>query len=418
MALTGCSSGSSESSSPVSEDASGQDITLWLAGSDTPDELRQYLIDTYAETTGGTLTIEEQAWGDLISNLTTALPDSANTPDVVEIGNTQSATFTTAGAFLDISDMVEELGGDDLLQGFLEAGSVGDTTYAVPYYAGSRVVFYRKDIWEAAGLTVPSTLEEFNEDVKTLKSSDQAGLWIGGSDWRNAISWIFANGGELATYDGSTWTSTFSDANTITGLEQFQDLFQNASTASTTDTDAETYLKLNDATDTGTPDAATALAPSWAYWSIGDPVTLEDGTEGVEWNDDKWGVFALPGVDGGVAPVFAGGSNIAISAASTKQAGAKELLKIIFSEEYQTMLAENGLLPGNTSYNSAVPESVYSEAAVTAAENAKLTPAAPGWAALEESGLLEEFFSKVADGGDIEALAAEYDPQFTEYLNQ
>ena len=51
-----------------------------------------------------------------------------------------------------------------------------------------------------------------------------------------------------------------------------------------------------------------------------------------------------------VAPVFAGGSNIGISAASEKQESALELMKIIFSDEYQTLLAENGLGPANTDF--------------------------------------------------------------------
>jgi N,N'-diacetylchitobiose transport system substrate-binding protein len=47
----------------------------------------------------------------------------------------------------------------------------------------------------------------------------------------------------------------------------------------------------------------------------------------------------------------------------------------------------------------------------------KLTPAAPGWAAVEGSGLLEEFFQKVAEGGDIAALAAEYDEKINALIN-
>ena len=33
----------------------------------------------------------------------------------------------------------------------------------VPYYFGSRAVFYRSDIYEAAGVEVPTTLEEYTE---------------------------------------------------------------------------------------------------------------------------------------------------------------------------------------------------------------------------------------------------------------
>lgn len=125
----------------------------------------------------------------------------------------------------------------------------------------------------------------------------------------------------------------------------------------------------------------------------------------------------LPGVDGGVAPVFAGGSNIAISATSTKQEGAAELLRIIFSAEYQEMLGANGLGPGNLDHVSSLGDDQFATALATSAEHSKLTPAAPGWAAVEGSGLLEEFFGKVNGGGDIASLAAEYDAKITPLLN-
>src|SRR5690606_22292718 len=187
---------------------------------------------------GGKLTIEQQDWGDALTKLTNQLPDSKNTPDVTEIGNTWSPTFTTAGAFSDLSAIYEDLGGDKLLESFVEVGEVDGKQYALPYYFGSRYITYRKDVWEAAGLEVPKTLAEFNDSVAQLKTADQAGFYIGGQDWRNGVSWIFANGGELATKDGDTWASSLSDPDTIKGLEQFQDLFENASNAPATEQDS------------------------------------------------------------------------------------------------------------------------------------------------------------------------------------
>ena len=55
----------------------------------------------------------------------------------------------------------------------------------------------------------------------------------------------------------------------------------------------------------------------------------------------------LPGNDGKPAPVFAGGSNIGISAKSKNQEGSRELLTIIFSSEYQRMRGQNGRGPAN-----------------------------------------------------------------------
>jgi N,N'-diacetylchitobiose transport system substrate-binding protein len=413
IVLAGCSTPA------PAEDEGGKDITLWLMGGDTPDALREFLQTEYADATGGTLTIEEQDWADALSKLTTSLPDAENTPDVTEIGNTWSPTFTTVGAFSDISDMYDELGGDNLLQGFVEVGEVDGANYALPYYFGSRYIFYRKDLWAAAGLAVPTTLEEFNEGVATLKTAGQSGFYIGGQDWRNGISWIFANGGDLAAKDGDTWKSTLSDPNTIKGLEQLQAVYTSASLAPVTEADSTPWVNINNNEATGAPEAATIIAPGWAHWSIGDlaPDPADDTKTIATWNPETFGVFVLPGVDGGVAPVFAGGSNIAISAASKNQAAARELMKIIFSPEYQQLLGANGLGPANLEYASSLGDDEFATALAESAAGSKLTPAAPGWAAVEGSGLLEEFFGKVNGGGDIEALAAEYDEKINELLN-
>ncbi len=412
--------------------ASGpQDITLWLAGGDTPDALRAFLKTAYKAKNGGTLKIEEQAWPDLVTKLTTALPDANNTPDVVEIGNTQSPTFTNVGAFSDISDLYPALGGDKLLQSFVEVGKVDGKNYTLPYYFGSRYMFYRKDIYSAAGVSVPKTLDEFNTTVKTITTKnpknikDFSGFFIGGQDWRNGISWVFANGGELAKKEGATWTSTLSDPNTIKGLTQLQGIFADASKAPKTAKDATPWLYINDSDvikdDADNPKkvtgktslaAATIMAPNWAHWSIGD---LKNDKR--VWNDDKFGVFVLPGNDGKPAPVFAGGSNIGISAASKNQAGARDLMTIIFSSAYQKLLGKNGLGPANSDYVSSLGDDQFAKALIASASNSKLTPAAPGWATVEASGKLEEFFSKIAEGGDVTALAKEYDAVLTPMLN-
>jgi N,N'-diacetylchitobiose transport system substrate-binding protein len=437
LVLAGCSSSSDDESTSPSADASAgtsgeataveaADITLWLMGGDTPADLRTYLEDTYKAENGGTLTIEEQGWGDAVAKLTTALPDAANTPDVTEIGNTWSPTFTTVGAFTDLTDMYDELGGDSLLQSFVEVGKFDDKNYALPYYFGSRSNIYRKDVYEAAGLSAPTTLQEFSDNAAALKTDAMSGFYLGGSDWRNGVSWIFANGGELAVQDGGEWVSTLSDPNTIKGLTMLQDLYTSSSNAPVGEFDSTPWVNINDNEETGAPEAATIMAPNWAHWSVGDTsldddgnvVVGDDGTTPVRtWNDEKFGVFALPGLDGGAAPVFAGGSNIGISAASPNQDAAKQLMTIIFSDEYQTMLATAGLGPANLDFTSALGDDEFAKINIEAASNSKLTPAAPGWAAVEGKQIYEEFFGKVNAGGDIAALAAEYDEMLTPLLN-
>jgi len=435
LALTACSTGTTEPEG--GDSATGGEaatIKLWLAGSDTNDDLRAYLVDTFAaENPGSKLVIEEQPWDDLDAKLTTALPDANNTPDVVELGNTQSPTYTNVGAFLDISDMYDELGGSDLLQSFVAAGEVDGKNYTLPYYYGSRYMFLRTDVWAEAGLEMPKTLDEFSSSVVTLTQKNPrgienfSGIFLGGQDWQAGISWIFANGGDLATKDGDQWVSTLSDPNSIKGLTQLQGIYLNASKAPADASDDSPWLYINDTDEAKGADgevtastslaAATIMAPGWAHWSIGDLVTDADGKPAREWNDAKFGVLVLPGNDGKPAPVFAGGSNIGISARSQHPELAKSLMRIIFSDEYQEMLGGAGLGPANQKFVSSLGDDQFATAMVESASNSKLTPAAPGWATVESTRVLEEFFSKISQGGDVTALAEEYDAKITPMLN-
>ncbi|MDV3220535.1 extracellular solute-binding protein [Intrasporangium sp.] len=433
--LLGACSSAGPTDSPTTSgppDNSKRTLTLWLIGADTNQDLRTYLTDTFTAKTGATLRIEEQTWGDIVTKLTTSLPDENNTPDVTELGNTQAPTFTNVGAFADVSDLYEELGGDKLLPSFVEVGSVDGKKYALPYYFGSRYLFTRADVWKEAGVNEPTTLDEFNAAVTQITAKNPRGIdnfsgfFLGGQDWRNGISWIFANGGDLAKKENGQWVSTLSDPNTLTGLAQLQDLYRNASKAPADAKDATPWLYVND-TDEVLDDegkavgktslaAATIMAPGWAHWSIGD-LKEKDGKPVREWNPKKFGVFVLPGNDGKPAPVFAGGSNIGISAKSKNQDLARELLRIIFSPEYQQQLGAAGLGPANSDYVSSLGTDEFAKALIDSASNSKLTPAAPGWAAVESQQVLEEFFGKIRDASDLAALAKEYDARITPMLN-
>lgn len=435
LALTACSP-SDEADPPGEEpDESASvepaEITLWLNGTDTPEDLRQYLIDTFAEENpGSTLVIEQQDWTGLVPRLQTALASAEQTPDVVEIGNTQAAAFSYAGAFTDLTDLVPELGGDKLLPGFVEAGTADGKVYAVPYYSGARAVFYRKDLFQQAGVEVPTTLEEFTEAAVTLQEANPAGtpnfsgFWFPGQDWYNGAAWIFEYGGDLAVKEGDEWQGALSSPESLEGLEQVQRLFEEGTNAPADADSNEPWVPFNNG------EAAMFSAPTWARWSIDlpecnkavDPEDTSDAANALRaeqqaCNEEKTGIFALPSVEGGEpATVFAGGSNIAIPAMSENQELARSLMSIIFGEEFQTMLASKGLIPANSDYAD-LGDDVYATTAVEAALGAKLTPPAEKWADVESGRILEDFFQKIASGEDLEQAAQEADQLIADTLN-
>jgi N,N'-diacetylchitobiose transport system substrate-binding protein len=403
------------------EPESSDDIVLWLVGTDTGDDLREHLIATFEERNpGASLTIEQKEWPTLVADLEAAIVDPQATPDVVEIGNTQAPTFATSGTLRPIApELYAELGGPDLLQSFVEAGSVDGTVYALPYYFGSRYVFYRKDLWDEAGFEVPRTLDEFGETVAALRTESTAGLAMGGQDWRNGISWVFAHGGELAVKSGDQWVSTLADPQTVEGLTAWQEVFETSTYMPATEVDVAYWDYINGDDDSADPAAATMMAPSWARWSVGD-LTLDDRGIAVRdgmVDDSRFDIFALPGVDGGVAPVFAGGSNLAVSALTRNVALSEDLLRIVYSPEYQSLLARAGLGPANLRYTDLMTGDKFGRTLVETAEASKLTPPAPGWAEIEARGIYEDLFKEIARGGDVAELATRYDAIITPLLD-
>ncbi|WP_345801734.1 extracellular solute-binding protein [Microbacterium sp. AZCO] len=408
LILAGCSTSGGDAGST---DGKGAEVRVWLVGTDTPQDARDYLKKTFEdENPGSTLVIEEQQWTGLVDKLTTSL-SSNDSPDVVEMGNTQAPAFTSSGALLSLEDIKEKLGGKDLLPGFVEAGSWDGKLYAAPYYSGARVVFYNTSMYDQAGVTVPTTLDQYVTNGTTLAAAlpGVSGVYFPGKDWYNALPFIWENGGEIAVKDGDKWDAQLSSDKSVKGLEQVQTLMTQASLAPKDGDEANGWVPFR------TEQAATYSAPSWAYWSI---VADEDKKPTAV--ADTTGYFALPGMkEGSTAQVFAGGSNVGISAKSKNPDLAKSALEIMLSDDYQTILAKAGLVPALTSLGDQVAAATPELAKViaAAAANAKLTPASPNWADVEAQGIMQDLFVNIANGGDVKSLAQDADKQIESILN-
>ncbi|UYN83387.1 MAG: extracellular solute-binding protein [Microcella sp.] len=405
VALAGCAT------AEAPEASTGAEIRVWLVGTDTPQEARDYLKQTFeAENPGNTLVIEEQAWGGLVDKLTTSLSGS-DSPDVVEVGNTQAAAFTSAGAFLDLTDDFASLGGSDLLPGFVEAGSYDGAFYAAPYYSGARVVFYDTALYDELGLSVPTTLDEYVANGQAIAAAKPgvSGIYFPGQDWYNALPYVWEHGGDIATFEGGEWVAGLSSPESIAGLQMVQEVMTTASVAPKDGNEAEAQVPFC------AGEIGHLSAPSWFKWAILAPADAD--APGCPEREASLGVFALPGLDGGPAQVFAGGSNIAVSANSAHPELAKKALAIMLSEGYQSIMGAAGLVPALVSLGDTIGTDATAQAISAAASNAKLTPASPAWAEVEAAGVLQDFFVQIAQGGDVAALAAAVDARIADILN-
>lgn len=408
LGLSGCS----QDAGTTTQASSGVTLRVWLVGSDTPQNARDYLKTTFeAQNPGNTLVIEEQAWEGLVDKYTTSLSGD-DTPDLVEIGNTQAPTFTSAGYFADLTSHYQDLGGDDLLPGFVEIGSYDGKFYAAPYYSGARVVTYTSQVYTG---TVPTTYDEFLADGRAMTTDTISGIYIPGKDWRNGMSYVWTEGGEIATQNSDgTWTGGFSSPESIKGLQTFQSLFADKITKGPSDVIEGDWEIPFCAGTVGFLQAA-----SWVAGSLEASQTANPAGCGETWgNPDQMHQFAMPGKTAGTyAPVLAGGSNIAIAAKSQHQDLAYNALQIMMSDDYQKLLAAQGMVPARISQAKYMPDNEFSVAAANAASAAKLTPASPKWADVESATILEDSFSKIAQGQDVTTVAADMDARIEAILN-
>lgn len=419
LSLAACGSSDSpstgdSSASQTGDSGSKKDIRVWLVGeTDTPQAAVDYLTTTFNSAhTDANLVVERQSWTGLTDKLSTVMASETDTPDVVEIGNTQASGFTSIGAFSDISDMYDELGGKDLLQGFVDAGTYDGKLYAVPYYAGSRLVFYRSDMFTTAGVSVPTTLQEYMDLGAKLKTDSGnpafSGIWWPGQDWRNGLPYIWAAGGDLAKQVDGKWVGTLDTPEAIKGLTNVKTVMDTASAAAKDG--LETDPQISWCADT----TAMFSAPGWASGSLIDP---KNG--GCADKKDDIGVFALPGNTAGeTAPIFLGGSVIGVAAKSQNQDLAKDALKILLSDEYQTFFAKAGNIPAKVSLAPLMGDTPVAKASAEAAKNSKLTPAAPGWANVEQDKIMEGLFQNIAQGGDVTELAKKASADITAAMNR
>jgi N,N'-diacetylchitobiose transport system substrate-binding protein len=389
----------------------GGELRLWLNGGDTPDDFVKFAITEFNKTHPDVkVTFERQQWTGIVEKLTTSL-SSSDSPDVIELGNTQAQAFEAAGALKDLTADKAALGGDDLLQSLVEAGTYDGKFYGVPYYAGARVVLYRKDLFTKSGLSVPTTIDELLAAANKLKADNAAtanfsGMYLPGKNWFAALPYIWVEGGDIAVQNGDSWKGMLASDKSVTGLTEFQKFIQETSGAPKDGDDSKDYIAFCNG------EVGMMPAPGWKPGQI---INKDDGCPAMEANI---GAFAMPGLTAGTtSPAFLGGSNLAISAKSKSPDLADELLKILVSKDYQKQFADQGTIPALKSLLGTISGSEAATAQATAAENSRFTPSSENWAAVEASNILPDMIVALSGGADVKTEAAKADAAIEALLN-
>lgn len=168
-------------------------------------------------------------WEEATGHTVTLVPMPASTTDQfgqyrlwLAAGNSEIDTYMTdviwapqlAEQFVDMSDVAGEL----MTQHFpsiVESQTANGKLVALPVYTDAPALYYRTDLLEKHGATVPTTWEELTATAKTIQDAERAegneDLW--GFVWQgnayegltcNALEWVKSfGGGQIIEPDGS-----------------------------------------------------------------------------------------------------------------------------------------------------------------------------------------------------------------------
>jgi multiple sugar transport system substrate-binding protein len=112
-------------------------------------------------------------------------------PDVATwFAGNRMAGFVADGLFGDISDVWAQEGLANTMASTMPSVTFGGKQYALPYSYYQWGVYYRKDIYDANGISVPKTYDEFLDNCKKLSAKGIASVAIGTKYLWTAAGWF------------------------------------------------------------------------------------------------------------------------------------------------------------------------------------------------------------------------------------
>ncbi|MFC9862452.1 MULTISPECIES: extracellular solute-binding protein [unclassified Streptomyces] len=312
-------------------------LTYWAsnqgASIEVDKKVLQPELDKFEKETGIKVKLEVVPWADLLNRILTATT-SGQGPDVLNIGNTWSASLQAGGALLpwDAKNF-DRIGGKDR---FVESalgstGVEGQDPAAVPLYSMAYALYYNKKMFKDAGVTQPpATWAEMTETGKKLSKNGKWALGAEGSNLSNNIHQVFVlgkqHGADFFTPDGK---ADFTSDGAVAAVKQYVDLMAKARIVAPGNAE---YAQNQSLSDFATDKTAMVL------WQTASATFKSQGM-----NEDEWGVAPAPVQSGkpgqGVSTnSMVAGINMAVFRNTKNTDGALKFVKFMTGEQEQTIL--------------------------------------------------------------------------------
>lgn len=231
LALAASACGGGSPTGGGSDDAP-KELTYWASNQGASIEVDKKVLrpelDKFEKQTGIKVKLEVVPWSDLLNRILTATT-SGQGPDVLNIGNTWSASLQSTGALLPWNaENFGKIGGKDRFvdSALGSTGAPGEDPAAVPLYSMAYALYYNKEMLADAGVTKPpATWDELVAAGKKVSKDGKWGLGMEGSNPSENIhhAFVFAkqHGADFFTADGA---ADFTNDGVVKAVKQYVDL--------------------------------------------------------------------------------------------------------------------------------------------------------------------------------------------------
>ena len=380
---------------------------MWLqvdAQSGWPDVVAAANAQFQKDHPGWTVDVQYQNWGDHLQKFDATLA-GGNTPDVIEMGNTEMVKYMAAGAFADICVVqvdVRELG--HWLEGPRGVGDVRrqDSTACrtTPARASSPTAptpGTRRGSRSSRRASRSSPRDAKKLAAKNTSVKGFSPVYIAGTDWYFAMSFVYDYGGSIAKTHGGKWVGNLDSKQSIAGLTAFKNFFSAASKAS-----QDLATRTIPLRTTCTRRAARRRSSARAGSAAASATKFKTSTA----------QFVMPSHTAGQPmPGFLGGSDLAVPAPSKNAALAADWIKDFTSTDAERALQAKGNIPNATNL---LGTSVNERAAA----RSWFVPAAKHWVDVENGNILRNMLAQILKGKlTVKQAAASASDNITSVLN-
>ena len=257
-----------------------------------------------------------------------------------------------------------------LLDSALSTANIGGSHYALPLNTNSKILFYNTAMLEAAGVEVPTTMDEWVEAVRKLSGTNANGQQIWGwnepalSGW-NICPFIWSFGGSLTNEEQTVATGYINSPETVKAVETFAMLVQEGALTGFNSGD----IPMTDGFGTGR--YAMMLEGPWKTAELAGA-----------YPDVAYGTAYMPAGEGGSISVL-GGEDIAMFNTANREAAWK-FMQFMTGEYAQTAMARCGQIPVNkAALESDVVKNADYAPFIEAIETAKARPTVAAWSEMD-----------------------------------